>query len=470
MLDRALIGERIAMLRKKAGLSQSALAEKLGVSTQAVSKWETGGSLPELEVFRELAWLLDTSIDSLMEEDAGWLSKPSAAELPECVKTISASAEIRRFLRALSPYCSEPELCSVAKALSSGEMEVAVRASVSVKKENGDRMERRASIPIGMLESASMGETALYFAKSVGEILGSGDAGLRRAAGFMICPVCGKRLSYFTGEEEGQWFSCPGGHRFPVVDGVVDFGVREIPGELWSLTMKNYGYYLREQRNPGNPRYQMGEIPCSEVRWREIEKLRPRVILDIACGTCHGLKYDLQRIHWPCLVIMTDLSHRILKYNRRYFSEELVNPYVDIVYLACDCSQLPVADDSIDAVVSNGGFESLQAKMEEGFREGCRVLKPEGKAIYNMSILKDRSSADTQKWLRLLAKANEDHLPPLFDLSQWEQFSDRVGYAKVESRQIYSQLPAPKGNVFPYENEMLQWMALYLCVASKGIE
>ena len=48
MLDRALIGERIAMLRKKAGLSQSALAEKLGVSTQAVSKWETGGSLPEL--------------------------------------------------------------------------------------------------------------------------------------------------------------------------------------------------------------------------------------------------------------------------------------------------------------------------------------------------------------------------------------------------------------------------------------
>ena len=39
------LGNRIASLRKAAGLSQEALAAKLGVSRQAVSKWETGGSL-----------------------------------------------------------------------------------------------------------------------------------------------------------------------------------------------------------------------------------------------------------------------------------------------------------------------------------------------------------------------------------------------------------------------------------------
>ncbi|MBR2731020.1 MAG: helix-turn-helix transcriptional regulator, partial [Clostridia bacterium] len=40
------IGERIAQFRKDAGLSQEQLAERLGVSRQSVSKWETGGVTP----------------------------------------------------------------------------------------------------------------------------------------------------------------------------------------------------------------------------------------------------------------------------------------------------------------------------------------------------------------------------------------------------------------------------------------
>ena len=42
------LSEKILYCRKKAGLSQEALAEKLGVSRQAISKWETGESVPEL--------------------------------------------------------------------------------------------------------------------------------------------------------------------------------------------------------------------------------------------------------------------------------------------------------------------------------------------------------------------------------------------------------------------------------------
>ncbi len=40
-----LMAKRFAQLRKQAGLSQEELAEKLGISRQAVSKWERGGSL-----------------------------------------------------------------------------------------------------------------------------------------------------------------------------------------------------------------------------------------------------------------------------------------------------------------------------------------------------------------------------------------------------------------------------------------
>ena len=43
------LGERIAYYRGKLGLSQGELAEQLGVSRQAVSKWETDAGLPDLE-------------------------------------------------------------------------------------------------------------------------------------------------------------------------------------------------------------------------------------------------------------------------------------------------------------------------------------------------------------------------------------------------------------------------------------
>ena len=45
MVNKAHFGKRIAVLRRKTGLSQTDLAEKLGVTSQAVSKWECGGSL-----------------------------------------------------------------------------------------------------------------------------------------------------------------------------------------------------------------------------------------------------------------------------------------------------------------------------------------------------------------------------------------------------------------------------------------
>ena len=46
MIDREQIGLRISVLRKKAGLSQAELSEKLGISAQAVSKWESGKNYP----------------------------------------------------------------------------------------------------------------------------------------------------------------------------------------------------------------------------------------------------------------------------------------------------------------------------------------------------------------------------------------------------------------------------------------
>ncbi len=60
-------GEHIFELRKKSGLSQSELAEKIGVTNKAVSKWENGKAKPSTDVLRKLAVLFGQPIDELMQ-------------------------------------------------------------------------------------------------------------------------------------------------------------------------------------------------------------------------------------------------------------------------------------------------------------------------------------------------------------------------------------------------------------------
>lgn len=62
-------GERLTKYRKKNGYSQEALADKLGVSRQAISKWETGESAPDTDNLIALAKLYDVKIDDLLNVD-----------------------------------------------------------------------------------------------------------------------------------------------------------------------------------------------------------------------------------------------------------------------------------------------------------------------------------------------------------------------------------------------------------------
>lgn len=61
-----MIDANIKFLRKRAGLSQEELAEKIDVSRQSVAKWENGESLPDIIKCRDLAMLFGTTIDNLI--------------------------------------------------------------------------------------------------------------------------------------------------------------------------------------------------------------------------------------------------------------------------------------------------------------------------------------------------------------------------------------------------------------------
>lgn len=62
-------GETIVLLRKEKGMTQKELADKLGVTDKAVSRWETGKNYPDIETLKKLAEVLEVSVNELLQGD-----------------------------------------------------------------------------------------------------------------------------------------------------------------------------------------------------------------------------------------------------------------------------------------------------------------------------------------------------------------------------------------------------------------
>lgn len=95
--------EKITLYRKKNGLSQEELAEKIGVSRQAVSKWETGDALPEITKLKALADTFNVTVDFLLDEETTEFSQQNqpqsisvldkyADKIDDCVDNISSKS------------------------------------------------------------------------------------------------------------------------------------------------------------------------------------------------------------------------------------------------------------------------------------------------------------------------------------------------------------------------------------------
>ena len=67
MINKKQVGSRLASLRKAAGYSQTSIAEILNVSPQAVSKWENGVALPDVEILLEISRTFMISINEILE-------------------------------------------------------------------------------------------------------------------------------------------------------------------------------------------------------------------------------------------------------------------------------------------------------------------------------------------------------------------------------------------------------------------
>ena len=100
MINKVHFGKRISLFRQKAGLSQTVLAERLGVTAQAVSKWETGKGLPDIALIEPLAKALGVSVAELLSGACAVNGNRSANMLktafyvcPVCGNVVHATGE-----------------------------------------------------------------------------------------------------------------------------------------------------------------------------------------------------------------------------------------------------------------------------------------------------------------------------------------------------------------------------------------
>lgn len=112
-------GKNLFQARKKKGLSQEEVAEKLGVSRQTVSKWETDETLPDIRQTKRLSVLYGLTLDDLVEFDA------DVQELQEAIEKTDAAVSDKvdwtevwsRKYPILAAYRQEVDVPSYAKEL-----------------------------------------------------------------------------------------------------------------------------------------------------------------------------------------------------------------------------------------------------------------------------------------------------------------------------------------------------------------
>lgn len=83
------LGNNLFQARKKVGLSQETVAEKLGVSRQTISKWETDETVPDIYQSKKLAKLYNLSLDELIEFDV------DIKEIEEVIKNTNEETEAK---------------------------------------------------------------------------------------------------------------------------------------------------------------------------------------------------------------------------------------------------------------------------------------------------------------------------------------------------------------------------------------
>lgn len=130
------LGENIRRARTERGMTQSALAEALGVSDRAVSRWERGTSSPDVTLLAQLALVLEISADALLSVDPQRIQAAILRATEEATRLLRQDKpdEAVRLLRAMNVRCpNQPEvMVYLARALQMLKTDDAAREALAL--------------------------------------------------------------------------------------------------------------------------------------------------------------------------------------------------------------------------------------------------------------------------------------------------------------------------------------------------
>lgn len=115
MIDQIKIGGFLRELRKEKELTQEQLAEKFGVSSRSVSRWENGNTMPELGILVELADYYEVDIKEIIDGERK--SESMKKEEKETLRKVADYAEVEKKL-VVKRRCIVTFVCTLVFALS----------------------------------------------------------------------------------------------------------------------------------------------------------------------------------------------------------------------------------------------------------------------------------------------------------------------------------------------------------------
>jgi len=225
------------------------------------------------------------------------------------------------------------------------------------------------------------------------------------------CPKCNGELSLTVEKEENSEIiegklSCNGGHDWAIREGVINFA--SVEQELANNWTESYEQYDDEEMgrkiSEGNP--QNIKIIIDKTRKFIIDSINNKeneFILDIATGRGALFEEMVKQLKVESQIICTDLSFIVLKYDR--LRAKKINPGSKVNYIACDATNLPFKDNTIDTAASFFGIANMLDLAAAGIKEAKRVLKVGQSLLDSYFIIKEDSNGF--KMLKEFCKENK---------------------------------------------------------------
>ena len=136
------LAEKMIELRKQNGLSQQDLADRLGVSRQAISRWETGAVQPLADSVKSLAQVFQVSTDYLLNDDLDTPTPPHSPQpAPTPQEEPTPTRKHRKWLLALAALAAAAVLVLVTAVATAYYLQWKERQSVSIYDMNRETAE-----------------------------------------------------------------------------------------------------------------------------------------------------------------------------------------------------------------------------------------------------------------------------------------------------------------------------------------